>query len=376
MRKLIFVFVLLLTSLHSYQVKAFPNMVRHGYTTCITCHYNASGGGSLTSYGKYIAGETLGTFNNYETALGWLKKPAEYGERNKSLADSYVLAFLGRVVQYQFETESTKGDQKRRDLKVMQADLEAAVDYNDWVALITGGPRVASSIEGEEENSDLFIRRWYVGHQAINHSIKAGKFFPEYGINLPNHNNVTRKELFFNHNQEPMTVQASYYTPSFDVNVSLIKGNKGTILDETQGYVSTIAYKQGSSRFGVSHLKATDSPRVEQSTSLFGTVGYGEFGYTLFEGAKKTKVSNRNTETVKYIGYVESGWEVKNGVIPFLNWEFVKDETAEVTSHSPGVGLQFTPWTHFELVTQYQRLFISRNSTTGHANIEFKEGLI
>ena len=352
MYKLSILFVLLISSIFTFEAKAFPNMVRHGYTTCLTCHYNASGGGSLTSYGKYIAGETLGTFNTSETAMGWLKKPAEYEDRNKSLADSYVIAFLGRAVQYQFESDKLK----RTDRRFMQADLEGAVDYKDWVALLTTGPRLDSKAPGQED-SDFYVRRWYVGRQTLNYSIKGGKFFPEYGLNLPNHNVVTRKGLFFNHDQEPETIQASYFTQTFDFTVAKVKGTRGTGLTDMNGYASTLAYKSGSSRWGISQLKVTDSPKVSKATSIFGSIGYGEFGYTLFEVAKKEIVNARNNQTKTNLGYVESGWELYKGVIPFINWEFTRNETQETTSHSPGAGIQFTPWTHTELFTQFQKIY-------------------
>jgi hypothetical protein len=352
MHKFIVLISFLFFIINSQNVQAFPNMVRHGYTTCVTCHYNASGGGSLTSYGKYIAGETLGTFNNSETALPWLTKPAEYEDKNKEFGQSYVVAFMGRGVQYQFDTDTLK----RVDRRFMQADLEGAIDYKDWVALLTVGPRLDSKADGQED-TDLFVRRWYVGRQELNYSIKAGQFFPEYGIYLPNHNAATRRRLFFNHDQEPHTIQASYFTPSFDFTVARLSGRRGTVIANQNGYSSTVAYKSGSSRFGVSMLKVTDDPKISQSTSFYGTLGYGTYGYTLFEVAKKQITNIRENKTENTLGYVESGWEVYNGVIPFVNWEFDRNDTAETLYHAPGIGLQFTPWTHTELWTQYARTY-------------------
>ena len=92
MNKLFWFFSLFfLTLTFSGKSHAFPNMVRHGYTSCITCHFNASGGGILRSYGKFVAGEMLGVLNTSENALPWIKAPKDN--------EIYSLSFLGRTVQ-------------------------------------------------------------------------------------------------------------------------------------------------------------------------------------------------------------------------------------------------------------------------------------
>jgi len=337
----------------SEKAQAFPNMVRHGYTTCVTCHYNASGGGSLTSYGKYIAGETMGTFNNSETAMRWLTKPTDYEDRNDVKNKSYVVAFLGRANQAKFSTPQLV----RSDIKMMQADLEGAFDYNTWTGLITLGPRLDSAQEPDESKNDFFVRRFYVGKQALNYSIKAGKFFPEYGLNLPNHNVATRKGLFFNHNQETTTYQASYFTQTFDITAARLQGTRATLFEDMTGYSGTLAYKRGSNRVGISQIRMSNNDRKSQATSLFGQFGYGGHGYTLAEVAQKKLVNARGRETQTNVGYFENGWEFYRGIIPNLNWEFTDNTTTDSVSHAPGLGLQFLPWTHVELTTQYSRTY-------------------
>ena len=41
---------------------AFPEMVRHGYANCITCHISPDGGGVLTAYGRSLSREVLSTW--------------------------------------------------------------------------------------------------------------------------------------------------------------------------------------------------------------------------------------------------------------------------------------------------------------------------
>src|SRR5262245_65986035 len=40
---------------------AYPGSARWGYANCSTCHYNVSGGGVLTPYGRQLSRELLST---------------------------------------------------------------------------------------------------------------------------------------------------------------------------------------------------------------------------------------------------------------------------------------------------------------------------
>lgn len=52
MMKVLFIFIL---AMGASQIFAYPSMNRHGYTSCVGCHYAPQGGGLLTAYGKSIA---------------------------------------------------------------------------------------------------------------------------------------------------------------------------------------------------------------------------------------------------------------------------------------------------------------------------------
>lgn len=353
MKRLPWIILSLLLSVLFVQPEAFafPNMIRHGYTTCVTCHFNASGGGSLRSYGKFVAGETLGVLNTSENALPWIVAPKE--------EEIYSVSFLGRTVQAMFDTPQLK----RADFIKMQADLEGSVEYKTWVAQVTVGPRLDSALVPEQKKTDFFLRRYYVGKQDMNYSVKVGKFFPEYGLNVPNHNVPTRKGLFFNHNQEPLIAQASYFTTSFGYNLAYLKGSDLTQLQDMKGYSGTLDYKMESMRLGISRIsmKQSDSDRESSSTSLFGTMGYLGLGYTMMEVGRKELTNPLGRETKLNVGYLESGYEVYKGFIPYFFWEYSNNVTTKSLVHSPGLGVQLGPITHVEIIAQISKLF----ATTG-----------
>lgn len=339
------IFFIFAASVAEQKVLAYPSMVRHGYTTCITCHFNASGGGNLRAYGKYVAGEVMGYKNDSGSAWQWMKKPEE--------DERFLIGFFGRTAQTYFENEQVR----RADFRKMQADIEVSFDYKEYVATATFGPRLDSANQDSQYSSDMFVRRFYVGKQQKNYSVKAGLFFPEYGLNMPNHNLPTRKGLFFNHNQEPWTAQASYFTPTFDYTVAYLEGAFQTQAEDMFGYSGTIAYKTGAARYGVSAIQFThpDSDRTNSSLSAFATVGYQNVGYTLVEIASKSVVNALGVSTDSMLGFIESGWEIRKGVVPYFIYEFTKNVTSDTLNHAPGVGIQFGPVTHIEIMAQASR---------------------
>src|SRR5665213_92015 len=51
--------LILLQFLSPKVAMAFPEMIRHGYVNCTSCHVSPSGGGVLTQYGRQLSGDLL-----------------------------------------------------------------------------------------------------------------------------------------------------------------------------------------------------------------------------------------------------------------------------------------------------------------------------
>ena len=320
---------------------AYPSMARHGYTTCVTCHYNPSGGGILTPYGKFIAGELLGTFNDSSSALPWLVEPKE--------DPLFVGTILARGAQTQFDTPQVK----RRDLRRMQLDFEGGFVHDGWQLLAAVGPRLDSAIEGKQEKNQIAARRFWAGKVELNYAVRVGKFFPEYGINHYNHNIPTRKGLYFNHNEEPYNIQASYFSETFDYTVAGLKGIEDTQLENKKGYSGTIACKIGTTtRVGVSKIYMSDDETNTGANGVFGQMGYLEKGYVLAEFDIKKKTNARERQTEERVGYFENGWEIYKGINPYVAYEYSNNVTTEAIVKTPEIGLQLHPMTHIEVIMQ------------------------
>lgn len=341
---------------------AYPTLTRKGYTSCATCHYNPSGGGALTSYGKYVAQEVYGIFNESANALPFLVMPKyEVGSFEEPLVVAQVMA---RAVQVLSDGKAVRAYKANR----MQLDLEAGVSHDGWQALATVGPRMDSAIPSESEKTTFAFRRWWLGRVVLEYAVRAGKFMPEFGIYHPHHNIPTRRGLYFNHNEEPYIAQATKFSETFDYTLGVLKGAEKTELDGQSGVVATVAYKTGMSRYGVSHLQTKSNnsessvAKSESATSVFAQIGHDQHYYLLSEFARKQKSQSDR----RYLGYSELGWEFGKGISTYLNWEYTNLVDKKQVIHSPGIGLLVYPITHTELSLQFGRVF-SRSEDYGSA---------
>jgi len=113
-----FTFILVFMG-HPLLSHAFPEMVRHGYSNCITCHVSPNGGGIVTPYGRALSQEILSAGGTKD----WESKFA-YGAVD--LPKWLQLGGDVRVLQTHLDTPNIRLGK----LILMQADFEAAVNYS------------------------------------------------------------------------------------------------------------------------------------------------------------------------------------------------------------------------------------------------------
>lgn len=334
-------FLFLMMSFLYVKAWAFPDMVRHGYTTCVTCHFSPSGGGLLTSYGKFIAGELFGAWNSSDDALPWLVTPVD--------EPKFSAGILARGTQIAVDTPQFKKGYFRR----MQLDLEVGALNGPWLAFITSGLRGSSALSTQKD-TDLKVRSFYAGHVTLNHAYRVGRFYPEYGLRFANHNIPTRKYLYWNQGDEPYVAQASIYTSSWEYNFAALSGAKETQLAEKNGGSGSLVYKTANTRTGFSMLNMKGSSSSTNSESLFSQIGYMDYGYTLGEIAFKHEQTSGSPDSHKTLVFIESGYEVVKGFIPYIGYQ--RNEVqggGSVTSSTP-IGIRIYPMTHAEVILEYQ----------------------
>jgi len=168
---------------------AYPWMIRHGYSGCAPCHTDPSGAGPLTEYGRMI-GDTVMT-----TKLG-----------KQSDEPSTEAGFLFGVVRPP-DWLALGGDVREALLRVkvpgapltsqtilMQADLEATITSDRFVASATGGYAHDGALGAAvtRGTTDNFVsRQHWLGYYLDADStllVRAGRLNLPFGIRSIEHN--------------------------------------------------------------------------------------------------------------------------------------------------------------------------------------------
>jgi hypothetical protein len=169
------------------EAQAYPWMIRHHYTGCSACHFDPSGAGALTPYGRVIADTVLRTRTDAEPdelspasgfLFGAVRTPAwlELG------GDLRVMAL-----------SSKSSDVPRTDRTIwMQLDGEATIDVGGFVASGTlgyapEGALGAAITRGPEHN--LVSRQHWLGYRTSSGQlwVRAGRLNLPFGIRAVEH---------------------------------------------------------------------------------------------------------------------------------------------------------------------------------------------
>lgn len=350
MRELItFCFFILLSA--SDPAFAYPELTRHGYTNCTTCHVSPGGGGLLTLYGRELSREILSTWsaeNEQYFAYGAIK---DLNESERTLFGGDV-----RGLQVVRDTPATKTGRAI----LMQADLEAGYNGKNF-ALVTSLGRQELR-RGMESEGRFFSRRHYaLIRMGEKNNLRIGKFLRFYGLNDPNHNLMTRRDLQLGFDTETYNAEYSFLGENIGIYVTGLFGAAGDRKAQSseKGMTATLQYffneKQ---KVGVSYLRGEDGRQNRQILGPWAILSINKKFFVLSEFDYQEQRLKLNSQ--KTVGYVTShrlNFEAKQGVIPFLLFErkFLNrsDPMSEQTSY--GLGFQFFPRPHWEIIGAWQK---------------------
>lgn len=310
---------------------AFPSTIRKNYPSCASCHVSPSGGGVLTGYGRGSGDEFLPS---------WARE-GEGASLYGATAANPTLALGGDVRWVKVERRDVRSYTKSEFL--MQADAEPALTIGKLTLAGQGG-KYASGTRQEFQS-----RRHYALIRNGNFTVRAGRFTPNYGLNLANHTALIRDLLGFGQGTETYNLETGY------------QGEYGEVF--LTGIVSKANLPGATVRLGgflrgrfVAGLNCfyQQKPGGEYRT-IFGT--YGALGlsptvYSLFEFDMETEVDkNAYISRQRGYGYLTVGVDVAPGVQVSVTAQGLLEigqEEQRVTS-----GIAWIPRPHFEISLDY-----------------------
>lgn len=341
--------VFLLFFVLSDSVLAYPELSRHGYTNCTACHLSPAGGGLLTPYGRELSKEILST---------WAKEGEQNFAYGKISHDEKLL--LGAYIR---GVQVHREDQNRKEGRaiLMQADAEAGYTSEKWaVAASVGRQEIRSGLDSD---SRFFSRRHYFIYRPLETvSLRAGKFLRFFGLNDPNHNLYVRRELSFGFDTETYNLEASYLGDTWSVYLTYVDGALGSdrysYLKEKAGTVSLSYFLAEKHKLGLSLYHGEDdvSRRSLGGPWLILSLWPKLFLLSEFDWQAKTIKASQSDQK----GYVTSNrlnYEWFQGFISFLSFDkkYLNSNDPNSEQEAYGIGIQFFPRPHFEVVTSWQK---------------------
>jgi hypothetical protein len=331
---------------------AFPELTRHGYTHCSTCHVSPSGGGVMTEYGRSLSKEVLSTWS-YEGE----EKPL-HGLFTNSSPEWLAVGGDLRTIQTYLNNPQIK--QGRYFL--MQSDLELAVRTMKvwWVSSfgVRGEDRGR-----EDEKGDFISRRHYLLYQPNdNIYLRAGQYMAPFGLMIPNHNAMIRRSLKFFPDSESYNIESGWLGEKTEASVTLMGGRpeKDYKYVESGFALNTSYFFNDKNKIGLSGWRGQNNQGRRTSIGAYGILALAEKFYLLSELDHQWSENFPlaiTTESKGWVSYQRLNYVVSQGIYPYLVHELSYLDLASLNSRmdSYGIGLQFYPRPHFEFHLEYQR---------------------
>ncbi len=339
----------LVGSLTASRADAFPDMIRHDYSNCNSCHVSPTGGGVLTNYGRELIPEVLSTWSAKDEskfAYGLVPTPAWL-----KLGGDF------RTIQTYRDTPYAREGK----YFLMQADVEAAA-VTKYVTVVATAGRLETR-EGQGVKVEFNSRRHYLLVQPLEKlSVRFGRFVKAYGINFPDHAIATKKGLGWDQGTEGYNAEAAWIGDTVNLFLTGVFGRLDRPNTDTEKGLATNAsvlvaktYKLGYSYFDgktdnlrrVIHgpwITAGITPKLsvlaewdmtqsypEQATPMYrGDVFYGKLGYEFVQGVQTYWVHETSHSDAKgsRAGMVAYGpgmqWTPRPHIVVSGQWEKMK----------------------------------------------------
>jgi hypothetical protein len=209
------------------EAKAYPSFIGYSYTTCITCHYNSTGNGPLTDYGRAL-------FSQEIAARPFI--PSRISDDDLSQLSQFIPGVeIPRVrphLKYRglWVNRATRSPGEMSVFYQMQRDVGVTLLLSSnqrTIFTATYGllPR-AQDYYGKGSQTEAVSRehylRFYASKQLL---VQVGLFDKVYGIKHEDHTAVNRGGIGLNQDSQAHGVLLQYFAENWDVAANVFMGN-------------------------------------------------------------------------------------------------------------------------------------------------------
>lgn len=344
------IFIGILIALQAPLAKAFPELIRHGYNSCVTCHLSPTGGGVLTEYGRALSSEVLSTWGSEnETKPFWGAIPG---------ADIEGLLLSGdyRSVQTFNENENTKSGK----FIWMQASLGLAYRKGDWAGAVSFG-QVYGNGYWRAYGNDYYLSYGVTELQTL----RAGLFAPQFGIVTSNHNAPQKDRLAFGLTLPRNSLEWTGQKDDWMWNLTYSEAPK-VFERPLEKAISVVGEKifNDTYKVGVDFWKGGVNGWKREVLGLHALLGLNHQLYILGEEALQNSKESDEDSVSSRFGAYKVGYEVIKGLHLFLMEDHSQTQMNDSSTYVRrwGPGFQFFPRPHFEFSGTWTRRLVKSTS--------------
>jgi hypothetical protein len=340
----------------SGMAQAFPEMVRHGYTNCTSCHISPNGGGLLTKYGRSLSEDLLSTWNKEgegQFLYGALKTPD-------------WLELGGDLYELQLYTDTPQARDAR--FIFMHNDVEGAATYKNLTLYASVGylDQAGSIID------HMISHEHYLMYKVTDQiNVRGGRFDKAYGINTYDHSLFIRQNLGMDQGTETYNVEASYIGDKFDVFVTGDFGRPdSSVANAESGAAIRSSIALGDTyKVGASYYYGSNSLDQRHLFGPYGILGFTHHFFVLAEMDFQSLKNITRPGSEASFGpatYLRTDYEFVQGFHVYLTHEYLQNQFGDdAYTNAFGGGIQFFPRPHFEITG-----FAKHEVTPGIASTE------
>lgn len=333
---------------------AFPDMVRHGYVHCTSCHTSLVGGSVLNDYGRSLSREVLSQpkLAGRESAEG--DEAFAYGLISRP--DWLLLGADVRVLQSFVESKVAS----RGRFFIMQVDLDASAQVSErWrffgsIGRIepTGGDATARDFVAVPRAGAEYLFTPADAKDRV--ALRAGRFVPAYGIAFAEHTFVTRQGLGFGPALERLAAELAWNNDSTSVVVTGIQARySGNETLPEQGWTAQVATAIGEkSKIGANYWSThREGAGRRQMYGVFSHIGFNKDWYALLDVNILEEAKTGLVELFKI------GYEITPGLQLMAIQEHANYDRSRTDPkfEAYSAGVQWFPRPHWDLFALYRR---------------------
>ncbi|AZZ35625.1 hypothetical protein CIK05_02025 [Bdellovibrio sp. qaytius] len=349
--------VFILSVLFAQSLWAFPEMIKHGYVNCTACHVSPSGGGVLNPYGRNLSAELISTWS-YKGEEGIL-----HGAVNTKKVDEWLAIggdYRGVQVHTDYTTKSNGVNKVDGRWINMQVGFELGIIQPKWAVVgFIGEYKLEDS--SHINKVEPKVNRYYGLFKPTDElTFKVGRFQPNFGINLPDHNLSTRTRLGMGllsyrggeiSIEDKNTAEVFWLGEEYNFTLSGYRIRKELTEDNDKGFTYT-ASKVFAEKFkvGLQGLREKSDISETRIFGVTGQLGWNEKWSTLTEYDRIRNMPDGSDETTGVAFIHRTGYEVFKGfqVLALNDYYQSNIDNGATKTYRLGPGVIWYPRPHFD----------------------------